>query len=113
MIRSSGEDCCFLPLYPNKSIHLTETLIPGVSETKEKIFEKVDTKALRDVVYMLKELTGMMRDFYNIPTPAQAEAQRIAAERLELEKRRVDADTNEDREVGIVIMPEIVKEWSK
>lgn len=92
---------------------MTETLTPGVSETKEKIFEKVDTKALRDVVYMLKELTGMMRDFYNIPTPAQAEAQRIAAERLELEKRRVDADTNEEREVGIVIMPEIVNEWSK
>lgn len=58
---------------------------------EEQIFAKLDTKALKDLTAVLKDLTGLMRDFYNIPTPAQAEAQRIAAERLELDRRKADA----------------------
>ena len=63
--------------------------------SEEQIFKKIDTKALKDLTAVLKDLTGLMRDFYNLPTPAQAEAQRIAAERLELEKRKADAAEND------------------
>ena len=62
---------------------------------EERIFSKIDTKALKDLTAVLKDLTGLMRDFYNLPTPAQAEAQRIAAERLELERRKADAAEND------------------
>lgn len=79
-----------------------ESPLPGTSEAVEKICDKADTKALKDVVNTLKELTGMMRDFYNIPTPAQAEAQRIAAERLALEQKRADAD-QVDKDIHVVI----------
>ena len=79
-----------------------ESPLPGTSEAVEKICDKADTKALKDVVNTLKELTGMMRDFYNIPTPAQAEAQRIAAERLALEQKRADAD-HVDKDIHVVI----------
>ena len=65
--------------------------------TEEKVYAKIDTKALKDMTAVLKDLTALMRDFYNIPTPAQAEAQRIAAERLELDKRKAEAaDSNTD-----------------
>lgn len=80
---------------------VTEGLGMGISETSEKIFDKVDTKALKDLTGVLKDLTALMREYYNIPTPAQAEAQRIAAERLELEKRKVDADGGTDMTITV------------
>ena len=69
--------------------------------TEEQRFAKVDTKALKDLTGVLKDLTGLMREFYNIPTPAQAEAQRIAAERLELDKKKADAEEGVDKDVTV------------
>ena len=74
-------------------------------------FAKVDPKALKDLTGVLKDLTGLMRDFYNIPTPAQAEAQRIAAARLELDRKKAEADSTDDG-VEVVIKGE-AEEWAK
>lgn len=85
-----------------------ETAISQRTWTEERIFRKVDTKALKDLTAVLKDLTGLMRDFYNIPTQAQAEAQRIAAERLDLEKKKAAATwDDEDDETGIIILPPV------
>lgn len=73
--------------------------------SEEQIFSKIDTKALKDLTGILKDLDGLMRQYYNLPTPAQAEAQRIAAERLELDKKKAQVDEDED-ESGIIIIPE-------
>lgn len=90
-----------------------ETAISERSWTEEKMFSKVDTRALKDLTAVLKDLTGLMRDFYNIPTPAQAEAQRIAAERLELDRLKAAAskdNTADDIEVIFNAGPE---EWNE
>ena len=89
--------------------------IQAISEkswTEEQRFSKIDTRALKDLTAVLKDLTGLMRDFYNIPTPAQAEAQRIAAERLAMEKRKVEAADNETKEISVTFAagPE---EWNE
>lgn len=90
---------------------ISEGIGGGATETEERIYSKVDTKALKDLTGVLKDLTGLMRDFYNIPTPAQAEAQRIAAERLELEKKKTEADNTTD---GIeIIFPGEAEDWAK
>lgn len=67
-------------------------LVSENDEVVEKVYGKVDVKALRQLTGSLKDLTALMRDFYNLPTPAQAEQRRLAAERIELEKRRLSAD---------------------
>ena len=85
------------------------TMIDERQWVEEKTFAKVDTKALKDLTGVLKDLTTLMRDFYNIPTPAQAEAQRIAAERLELDKHRADAGDPKDVSLEIVGIPEEYK----
>lgn len=77
----------------------------GVTSTSEQIFAKVDTKALRDLTVVLKDLTGLMRDFYNLPTPAQAEAQRIAAARLEIDQRK--AESGEDKVIEVVLADDL------
>ena len=86
--------------------YIVETGPKNERETVERVFDKVDTRALKDLTAVLKDLTGLMRDFYNIPTPAQAEAQRIAAERLELDRRKsAFAHDDDDDGTGVVLLP--------
>lgn len=61
---------------------------------------------IRGITAALKDLTGLMRDFYNIPTPAQREAQRIAGERLRLEQLKAEADKNDDKDVEVLFTGE-------
>lgn len=86
---------------------ISEGIGGGATETEERIYSKVDTKALKDLTGVLKDLTGLMRDFYNIPTPAQAEAQRIAAERLALDKLKAATDDDDENETGVVMIPAV------
>lgn len=78
----------------------------------EKTFAKVDTKALKDLTTVLKDLTGLMRNLYGIPTQAEAESQRIAAERLKLEQLKVSANDNSNDMIEVVFAagPE---EWNE
>lgn len=78
--------------------------------TEERTYQKVDTKALKDLTGVLKDLTGLVRDLYGIPTQAQAEAQRIAAERLELDRKKAEeGSTDTHAELEIVGLPEEYK----
>lgn len=87
----------------------TVTVISERQWVEEQTFSKVDTKALKDLTGILKDLTRLMRDFYNIPTPAQAAAQKLAAERFELDKRRLGEGEEEGDETGVVLMPPVLE----
>ena len=63
----------------------------------EKQFDKLDSKAIKDFTGALKDMTLVLRNLHNLPTQAEAEAQRIAAERLELEQRKADAAEKADQ----------------
>ena len=74
---------------------VTEGMGEGYSEASEKVFQKVDTKALKDTVSVLKDLTSMVRDFYDIPTAAQREQRDINLARLKLDEQKASAgETN-------------------
>lgn len=88
---------------------VSEAQVPGTYETVEKIFDKIDTKALKELVGVLKDLTALARDFYNIPTPAEEEARRIAAERLELDRKRAESGESDDNTLEIIGVPEEYK----
>lgn len=61
------------------------------TKTVEKQFRAVNTKAMRDLAAAIKDMTQVLRNLHNLPTQAERESQRIAAERLELDKRKVAA----------------------
>ena len=69
----------------------------------ERIFDKADSRAIKDLTGALKDMTLVLRNLYNLPTQAEAEAQRIAAERLKLEQRRVDAESGTDKSIKVVL----------
>lgn len=52
--------------------------------------DDISGRDLKGITGAIKDCVELMRDFYGIPTQAQAEAQRIAAERLELERKRLE-----------------------
>ena len=70
---------------------------------EERLFDKVDSRAIKDLTGALKDMTQVLRNLYNLPTQAEAEAQRIAAERLKLEQRRVDAESGTDKSIRVVL----------
>ena len=86
----------------------TKDLLAEKRWTEEVIFNKVDTKALKELTATLKDLTALMRDFYNIPTFAQAEAQRIAAERLELDRIKASVGDDDENETGVILLPNTI-----
>lgn len=65
--------------------------------TVEKEFEKVDSRAIKDLTGALKDMTLVLRNLYNLPTQGEREAQRVAAARLALEQRKVDAAEKADQ----------------
>lgn len=77
----------------------------------EETFAKVDTKALRDLTAVLKDLTGLVRNLHGLPTQAEAEAQRVAAERLKLEQSKVD--TNDGPDVIEVVFTAGPEDWNE
>lgn len=70
---------------------------------EEKVCKKADTKAIKDITVAIKELTSVVRNLNNIPTQAEMEAQRIASERLELEKKKADMDSDSNKEIRVII----------
>ncbi len=68
----------------------------------------VNARDIRDFTTALKDLTATIRNLYNLPTAAQAETQRISAERWEAERRRMEAESGKDTgRIEVVIADEL------
>lgn len=79
----------------------------GEYSTEERTFSKTDTKALRDVVAALKDLTATMRNLYGIATEQEAAQLEIARERLQLDKAKAAQATGpETGETGVILLPD-------
>lgn len=74
--------------------------------TVEKEFQKVDSRAIKDLTGALKDMTLVLRNLYNLPTQAEREAQRIAAERLNMDLRKAEAEGSTDKTVKVVLTGE-------
>ena len=82
-------------------------IVLDVDTMVERRFDKLDSKAIKDFTGALKDMTLVLRNLNNLPTQAEAEAQRIAAERLELDKRKVDAQDKTDTKIEVVFAGEM------
>lgn len=95
----------------------TEGSGEGCSEAVERVFDKRDTKAMKDMVFVLRELTGILRDAYGIKTPAQELGEKLARERIgavkaqaaqaraQTEKLKRESGTDDSGAGGAVILP--------
>lgn len=83
-----------------------------VKTTEERIFKKVDSRAIRDLTGSLKDMTMVLRNLYNLPTQAEAEAQRIASERLKIEQMKANAENNVDKRIEVILSADM-EEFAK
>ncbi len=82
--------------------HIVQTRDGNLWDAEERVYDKVDTKAIKDLAGALKDLAYVMRNVYDLPTKQEQSAMDIAADRLRLEQRKADADTPDGDEAGVV-----------
>lgn len=105
--------------------HLIETRIIDedgsmIVSPEEKIFNKFDSKAMKDSMQILQMMESMTRSLYNIQKAEALERQQIERERLELEKERIALErernalrsqnmgVEDDTNYGVVLIPEVL-----
>ena len=93
--------------------HLVETRdSKGKQDVVERVYKKMDTKAMKDCASILRDLTAVHRDLHDLPTLAQKESQKIASERLKLEKKKAESANQTSKSVEVVFSNGDVNEWS-
>jgi CRISPR/Cas system-associated protein endoribonuclease Cas2 len=85
---------------------ITEGLGMGATSVYERVYEKADAKAIRDLAGAIKDLTAAMRNLYDIPTVTEKAGMDMAKERLELDRTKSDRESNTTTEVRVVIEAE-------
>lgn len=84
--------------------HLVQVgLGDGKYETQDVIFKAANTKALRDVVAALKDMSQVIRNLYGILTVQELETLEIARARLELDKQKAGTPT-EGEAPGVIVL---------
>jgi len=77
--------------------------------TKEVQHKKADTKAIRDMVAAVKDLTEVMRDVYGIPNMEAKHGMKMAREKLKLEKARAAMGMVADEETGVLMLSPVME----
>ena len=77
----------------------------GNFSMEERVFNKVDTKAMREITASIKDLAGVMRNVYNLPTDIEQKTYELAKERLELDKTKTAAGVGDEEDTGVIFLP--------
>lgn len=91
---------------------VNEGLGDGASETSEKVFDKVDMRALKDAAATLKIIENMKRSISGLLTIQERQAMDIAERRMQLDEKKADADTK-DTSVTIKFASDELEDWSE
>lgn len=82
--------------------YLVKEKADGETYTKEEVFRKADTKAMKDMTLLLEKLTGLTRDLYGLPTREQELRRELAEEKLALEKKKLAEGFGEQQRIEVV-----------
>lgn len=89
----------------------------SMSTSNEKLFQKIDTRALKDAVQALKLVEELKRSMLNIQRAEQINRERreerrleMEEERLKIEQARANVATGDEDDFGIMILPEVLNE---
>lgn len=87
----------------------------GEFETVEEVYDKVDTKAIREMTQALKAVESLIRSLNNIPTEAEMQRLQIEREKFELEKEKWEkekAERSTAHEVRVVFDTDDLEGWT-
>lgn len=75
-------------------------------DTEERVYDKLDTKAIKEMTQALKNIEDLIRSIGNNPTEAEAQRLRIEREKWEREKAAANKTESNDH-LGVILIPEI------
>lgn len=83
--------------------NVTDNLVGKMEKMSERFdVEESSARDILDLTKAVRELTTAIRDLHDLPTAAEKEAQKIARERLQLEKERIKAGNDDDKSITVV-----------
>lgn len=96
--------------------HLTINIVTG--ETKQEIFEKYDTRALKDTLSCLKMIEDMKRSMLGIQKIENIQKHQLDEERMQLEKDKFEfekqkADMFKPDSTNVIRIEGFDEEWAK
>ncbi len=91
---------------------VTRSLGGGATEKEERLFDKVDTKAIRDLTAAMRDLAAVIRSVYDIPTRVEQSAMDIAAAKLEISRKKNEHTDDTDGETGVVELTPVIQDVS-
>lgn len=96
--------------------HIEVDAVTG--DIEDRVLEKVDTRAMKDIMQTLKMIEEMSRSLYNIQKAETIQKHQIDAERMQLEREKFEfekqkaayrnGDTEDASKYGVVLMPEVL-----
>lgn len=63
--------------------------------------DDIDPSVTESITRSTERVVKMLRDMFDVPTPEQAESRRIAAERLNLDIKKAEQDTEKDNTITV------------
>lgn len=81
--------------------------------TRDKISTAKNAGDLRSLASVLRYVNEMLRDFYNIPTPGDAQARRIAAERMDIDREKAALAASGAADGIEVVIPDEAEAWAE
>lgn len=84
--------------------HLVQTRDGQIWDVEERVFKKIDTKAIKDITAALKDLSTILRNVYDLPTVQEQAAMDNAASRLQLDREKAAVGQTDDSETGVVML---------
>lgn len=85
----------------------------GETKVEERKYDKVDTKAIKDLTSAMKDLTYVLRNVYDIPTAQEKSSMDIAAERLRMDKAKAEAEKPDEGGVKVEFVSPEEKGWAE
>lgn len=79
---------------------------------EERVYKKVDTKAIKDLTGAMKDLAYVLRNVYDLPTKQEQVTLDNAAERLRIEKAKAEEGKEDTKEISVEFFSEEEKGWS-
>jgi quinol monooxygenase YgiN len=73
-------------------------------DSEERIYKKLDTRAIKDMTSAMKDLTSMLRNVYDLPTLQEVEANQLAKDKLALDREKASLFDDDEEDTGVVML---------
>ena len=96
--------------------HLVQVAHGKDIDTEERVYDKLDMRAVKDMMQSVKYLEGIIRSLENIPTEAEMQRLQLEREKFEMEKEkweREKAEQSQAHEVRVVFDTDDLEGWTE